>query len=110
RAHNQDIDDVTIRNLTIRKMPQRGVHAYPSGADRWIIEDNEIAENVVGVVVPNSSVVRNNSIHHNVGNPASTVYVEQGGGYQLNESKQVIFENNEIAYNSVNQKIVTSTN
>ena len=110
RAHNQDIDDVTIRNLIIRKMPQRGIHAYPSGADRWTIEDNEIAENKVGVVVPNSSIVRNNSIHHNAGNPTSTVYVEQGGGYQLNQSKQVIFENNEIAYNSVNQKIVASTN
>ena len=28
RAHNQDIDYVTIRNLVIRNMPQRGIHAY----------------------------------------------------------------------------------
>jgi parallel beta-helix repeat protein len=112
RAHNQDINDVTIRNLVIRKMPQRGIHAYPSailgdpgGADRWTMEYNEIAENVVGVVVPNSSVVKNNFIHHNVGNPTSSVYVLQGGGYQLYMSKNVVFEHNEISYNSVNQKI-----
>ncbi|HEU5255965.1 MAG TPA: hypothetical protein VFU28_08250, partial [Vicinamibacterales bacterium] len=27
RAHNQDIDYVTIRNLVIRRMPQKGIHA-----------------------------------------------------------------------------------
>jgi parallel beta-helix repeat protein len=117
RAHNQDINDVTIRNLVIRKMPQRGIHAYPSavqgdprGADHWTIEYNDIAENVVGVVVPNGSVVRNNSIHHNIGNPTSSVYVLQGGGYQLYMATNVVFEHNEISYNSINQKIVKSIN
>jgi len=28
RSHNQDIDDVTIRNLVIQHMPQRGIHAF----------------------------------------------------------------------------------
>ena len=28
RAHNEDIDYVTIRNLVIRKMPQRAIHAF----------------------------------------------------------------------------------
>src|SRR5262245_56924072 len=34
RAHNQDIDDVTIRNLVIQHMPQRGIHAFPWMSDR----------------------------------------------------------------------------
>jgi parallel beta-helix repeat protein len=110
RAHNQDIDDVVIRNLVIRRMPQRGVHAYPSGADRWVVERNEIVDNVVGVVVPNASIVSSNFIHHNVGDPKSTVYVEQGGGYQLYRVNNVRFENNEISFNSINQKVVESTN
>jgi len=117
RAHNQDINDVTIRNLVIRNMPQRGIHAYPSAifadpgaADRWTIEHNEIAQNLVGVVVTNGSVVRNNFIHHNVGNSTSSNYVLQGGGYQLYMARDVVFEGNEISYNGVNQKIVLSPN
>jgi len=117
RAHNQDINDVTIRNLVIRKMPQRGIHAYPSAmfgdsgaADRWTIDHNEIAQNVVGVVVTNGSVVSNNFIHHNVGNSTSSVYVLQGGGYQLYMARDVVFEGNEISDNGVNQKIVLSPN
>jgi parallel beta-helix repeat protein len=110
RAHNQDIDNVIIRNLVIRRMPQRGVHAYPSGAERWTIDHNEIAENLVGVVVPGGSLVDSNFIHHNVGDPKSTVYVEQGGGYQLYRANNVRFEGNEISFNSVNQKIVESNN
>ena len=34
RAHNQNIDDVTIRNLVIRNMPQNGIHAFKDFADR----------------------------------------------------------------------------
>ena len=45
RAHNQDIDYVTIRNLVIRNMPQRGIHAYHWMSDHWTIEYNEIASN-----------------------------------------------------------------
>ena len=48
RAHNQDIDYVTIRNLVIRNMPQRGIHAYYWMADHWTIEYNEIASNKIG--------------------------------------------------------------
>jgi parallel beta-helix repeat protein len=110
RAHNQDIDDVIIRNLVIRRMPQRGVHAYPSGSERWTIDHNEIAENLVGVVVPGASIVDSNFIHHNIGDPKSTVYAEQGGGYQLYRANNVRFERNEISFNSINQKVVESTN
>ena len=48
RAHNQDIDYVTIRNLVIRNMPQRGIHTYYWMSDHWTIEYNEIAYNKMG--------------------------------------------------------------
>jgi hypothetical protein len=54
RAHNQDIDDVTIRNLVIRKMPQRGVHALYWMSDRWTIEYNELTANQTALSVPNN--------------------------------------------------------
>jgi parallel beta-helix repeat protein len=97
-AHNQDIDDVTIRNLVIRNMPQKGIHAFKDFSDRWTIENNEISGNVIGVAAPNDSVVRNNYIHHNT-----------GGGYAGYGIVGTTFENNEIAYNG-RHKIVGSTN
>ena len=50
RAHNEDIDYVTIRNLVIRNMPQRGIHAFYWMSDHWTIEYNEIASNKYGIV------------------------------------------------------------
>jgi parallel beta-helix repeat protein len=98
RAHNQDIDDVTIRNLVIRHMPQKGIHALHWASDRWTIENNELTANRTGVAAPNQSVVRNNYIHHNT-----------KGGYDAYRVVNVIFEHNEIAYNGGEQKIVGAT-
>ena len=65
RAHDQDIDYVTIRNLVIRKF-RRGIHAFgQSLPDHWTIEHNEIASNYSGLVFPSYSTIRNNYIHHN---------------------------------------------
>ena len=69
RAHNEDIDNVTIRNLVIRNMPQKGIHAFRDFSDNWTIEYNEIAFNHSGILFPNYSIIRNNYIHHNVGTP-----------------------------------------
>jgi parallel beta-helix repeat protein len=98
RAHDQDIDAVTIRNLVIRNMPAKGIHATWSGADRWTIEFNEVTNNTTGVAAPNRSLVRNNHIHHNT-----------GGGYSAFRAVGTTFENNEIAYNGSEQKIVGAT-
>jgi parallel beta-helix repeat protein len=95
-AHNQDIDDVTIRNLVIRKMPQRGIHAYYWASDRWTVEYTELTANHTGISVPNNSVVRNNRIHRN-----------SSGGYLAFRSTNVVFEKNEIAYNGNVQKVVS---
>ena len=98
RAHNEDIDDVTIRNLVIRDMPQRGIHAYYWMSDRWTIEYNEITANQLGVAVPNNSLIRNNNIHHNT-----------NGGYTAWKVANTVFDGNEIAYNGTAHKVVGST-
>ena len=109
-AHNQDIDHVTIRNLVIRNMPQRGIHAFYWMSDHWTIENNEIASNMAGVVFPPHSTIRNNYIHHNVGDPSSPNPAARGGGYMGQFGHHTTFEANEIAYNGPEQKVGESTN
>jgi len=109
RAHNQDIDYVTIRNLVIRKMPQKGIHAfYWLTPDHWTVEYNEIAENKTGILFPDHSMIRNNYIHHNFDDPSATDPGRRGGGYVGYYASYTTFENNEIAYNGKEQKIMES--
>ena len=110
RAHNQDIDDVTIRNLVIRNMPQKGIHAFRDSSDRWTIEYNEITSSQTGLTFPSHSFVRNNYIHHNVGNTSSSNPAERGGGYTGDLADNTIFDSNEIAYNGSEQKVGRSVN
>jgi hypothetical protein len=99
RAHNQDIDSVTIRNLVIRNMPQRGIHAFYYMSNNWTIEYNEITANNQGVLAPSNSIIRYNKIHHN-----------PNGGYMGWMSSATTYDSNEIAYNGGNQKITGTTN
>jgi parallel beta-helix repeat protein len=100
RAHNQDIDYVTIRNLVIRNMPQRGIHAYYYMSNNWTVEYTEIVSSKnVGIVFPGDSLLRNNYIHHN----AFSGYM---GPYVHNTT----LEANEIAYNGWQQKVMESAN
>jgi parallel beta-helix repeat protein len=109
RAHNQDIDDVVIRNLVIRNMPQKGIHAFKDFADKWTIEHNEIASSLTGLLFPNNSIVRHNYIHHNVGDSSSSVPADRGGGYMGYFVRNTTFDANEIAYNGMEQKAIDST-
>ena len=95
RSHNEDIDDVTIRNLVIRNMPQRGIHAYYWMSDRWTVEYNEITGAQIGISAPNNSFIRNNKIHHNA-----------VGGYNGWKIVNTVFEGNEIAYNGPTHKVI----
>ena len=100
RGHNQDIDYVTIRNLVIRNMPQRGIHAFYYMSNNWTIEFTEIASSRnVGIVFPANSIIRNNYIHHNT-------YSGYMGPYAHNS----VLEGNEIAYNGWEQKVTESAN
>jgi parallel beta-helix repeat protein len=111
RAHNEDIDYVTIRNLVIRNMPQNGIHAYYWMSDHWTIEYNEIASNKWGLLFAPDFTIRNNYIHHNVGsNPSSSNPAERGGGYGAVRADNTILERNEIAYNGPEQKVGLSAN
>ncbi len=108
RAHNQDINDVTIRNVVIRNMPQRGIHAYSSGscdattcqfstagADRWTIEHVEIDHcGGQGIAAPSGVVVRDSYIHHCL-----------NGGYLSYLTTNGYWDHNEFAYNGNESKI-----
>ena len=54
--------------------------------------------------------IRNNYIHHNVGNASSSNPGERGGGYQGFRSDNTTFDSNEIAYNGPEQKVGLSAN
>jgi len=110
RAHNQDIDYVTIRNFVIRNMPQQGIHAYYWMSDHWTIEYNEIASNKWGLEFAPNFTIRNNYIHHNVGNSSSSIAAERGGAYLGNLADNATFDSNEIAYNGKEQKVGRSAN
>ena len=95
---NGPIDSVTIRNLVIRNMPHYGIHgSYTRSADHWTIEFNEIASNKFGVLFASNATIRNNYIHHNVGNPSSPNPGERGGGYIGSYADNTIVDSNEIA-------------
>ena len=111
RAHNEDIDSVTIRNLVIRNMPQQGIHTYYWMSNHWTIEYNEIAYAKTGLEFAANFTIRNNYIHHNVGiNPSSSNPGERGGGYLGVRADNTTFEGNEVAYNGPEQKVVLSAN
>jgi parallel beta-helix repeat protein len=99
RAHNENIDDVTIRNLVIRRMPKKGIHASVPESDNWTIEYSEVTANGTGVAAPRNSTVRHNYIHHN-----------RTGGYSAFRAENTTFEANDISYNGGEQKIVATTN
>jgi parallel beta-helix repeat protein len=88
RAWNQDIDNVTIRNLVIRGMPRKGIATF-FGPDRWIIDHNELTDCQVGISHADGAILTNNYIHHN-----------RQYGIDSYQSTGALIENNEIAYNN----------
>ena len=108
---NTAIDNVTIRNLVIRNMPQYGIHgSHTRSADHWTIEYNEIASSKFGLMFTSNSTIRNNYIHDNVGDPSSPNPGERGGGYVGQYAHNTILDNNEIAWNGPEQKVGLSAN
>ncbi len=110
RAHNQDIDNVTIDGCEIRNFPQKGVHAYKDYADGWVVKNSNIHHNRVGLQLGNGAKVLNNLIHHNTGNEASTDPNLRGGGFTFYKANNTLFEGNEIYANGIEQKVFLSAN
>jgi hypothetical protein len=105
------IDNVTIKNLVIRKMPQYGIHgSHTRSANNWTIANNEVASNKFGVMFTSNSHILNNYIHHNVGDPTSPTPGLRGGAYVGQYAHNTILDNNEIAYNGPEQKVGLSLN
>jgi parallel beta-helix repeat protein len=88
RARNQNIDDVTIRNLVIRNCPG-AVNAYRDHSDGWIIDHNEIVGCRSGIQHGNFFSIHHNYIHHNWQYGIS--------GYRSTGS---LIEENEFAFNA----------
>jgi parallel beta-helix repeat protein len=105
-AHNVNVDNVTVRNLVIRDSAQKGIHAFTDASDGWLIENNEVTGNRDGVHIGNFTTVRANYIHHNVGDPSSSVPAERGGGYGGFRQHDNLWVDNEIAFNGSEQKIL----
>jgi parallel beta-helix repeat protein len=105
-ALNQDIDDVTLRNLVIRNMPSYGVQAYRDYSDRWTVDACEIYNCRTGVGLPSGSTVSNSRLHHCVGNSGALNPAERGGAYAFNQADNVTFRNNEVSYNGIEQKFL----
>jgi hypothetical protein len=110
------VNDVTIRNLVVRNMPQWGIYAEwginasQQLANHWTIDHNEIASSKWGLLFGPNFTVTNNYIHHNVGNSSSSIPDDRGGGYLGDSADNTTFDNNEIAYNGREQKVGRSSN
>jgi parallel beta-helix repeat protein len=106
RAHNQDIDHVTIRNLVIRNMPQKCIHAFRDFSSGWTVEYSEIHGCRDGVSLSTGATLRHNYIHHNIGDPTHADAGQRGGGYVFNEGTGILVAHNEISFNGPEQKSI----
>ncbi len=107
RAHNENIDTVTIRNAEIRYMPHRGVHAYKDFSNNWTVEDCLIHHCKYGFHMPHGGILQRSVLHHCIGNELSTAE-NRGGAYLAYLSDGILIDDNEISYCGSEQKIVSS--
>jgi hypothetical protein len=105
KALNQNIDDVTVKNLEIRNMPSYGVQAYRDFSDRWTVDSCYIHHCRNGVGLPSASIITNNKITHCVGT-MNTDPGYRGGGYSIGNVDDVVFSNNEVAFCGFEQKFL----
>lgn len=108
RASNQDIDNVTIRNLVIQHMPQKGIGVLYNLTSGWTIEYCELRYNKYGLAPTSDSIVRHCYIHHNVGDINSQIPEENGGGFINYNITNTLYDTNEIAFNGPEMKTISS--
>ncbi len=98
RAHNENIDTVTIRNATIQNMPRGGIRAYKDFSQDWTIENCTI-DTVGGVGV---------SVGSGVTVQRCRILRAAVGGYSNFQSTGAMWDDNEIAFCGREQKFVST--
>jgi hypothetical protein len=84
-----NINDVTIRNIIIRKMPHFGIATAEFANSSWTVDHNEISRNRVGISIGDRFRVMNNFIHHN-----------RQFGFGGLRATGFLFQSNEVAHNA----------
>lgn len=106
RAHNQDIDDITIKNLTLRNLPQEAVHAFKDFSDRWTFDHLEIAGCHTGIDLPNGALLQESVIHNCIGDPLAAAPADRGGAFAGYQPVNVTLLHNEFYGNGPEQKLL----
>lgn len=113
RAHNENIDTVTIENGTIRNMPQKGIHAFRDFSSGWIVRNCEVEGCIDGVSLPGGSTLQRCLVHDNIGNPTSSDVGARGGGYVFNcaygATATITVDDNEFYNNGPEQKSIDAS-
>jgi parallel beta-helix repeat protein len=98
-AYGSPVNNVSIRNILFRNMPQKSITVDPTLSTGWTIDHNEFASGFIGIEIPKSTMVSNNKIHH-----------QTRGGYSGFEADDSVFDNNEINNNGTEQKVGLANN
>src|SRR5688572_11794276 len=112
-CHNIGRINVTVKNLVMRNLPQRGIGLFPWDTNTgWIIDQCEIFNCGEGIVTGSNLTVSNSIIHHcrRVGHPVLTGSAYLIGGAYPNVVTNLLFDNNEIYECGAVQKTLDSTN
>lgn len=110
KAHNQDIDFVTIRNLVIRNFPQKGIHTFKDFSNGWLCEYLDIHHCKQGVHFSNDMIVQHSLIHECTGDEANSNPSLRGGAYLSYGCNGAVLQFNDITFNGKEQKFFSSNN
>jgi len=107
RAHNDSpANNIVIDNLVIRNMPQRGIHAFNTYAQSWVVNHCLIERCYTGVECGTNMTMTNCEIAYCVANPNSTTPSERGGAYSGNKPTGVTIDTNWMHHNGPETKLV----
>lgn len=101
RAHNEDVDNITIKNIRFANMPQYGVRFYVDFSSGLTVENCEFDHCTFGIEVCHNSNIRRCYFHHSA-----------TAAYTGNTPHDVLFEDNlfEDTLAEPNQKLVEGYN
>ncbi len=110
RAHNENLDTVTIENAEIRYMPQKGIHAFRDFSGGWTVTNCEVHHCKDGISLAGGATVQRNVVHHNIGDPLNADPGLRGGGYVFNgaygTTTAIVVDDNEFHHNGPEQKSI----